>query len=406
LLNGAGWAAGTESTVCSSFDRLAAERAGLPLHPTLKQPGVLDGMRQYSVDERVMAGNALYAQVSNDVGEACSPSLLGVVVGGAGYLLGGPVGGLIGGVAGAEYCSTMIDNLANQVNNCFANDRCDDTSDRWRNPGTGIAVSPDDMLDWDTWRNGGTYGYNEPLVYQPKGYRRAYAWAAPAGSGSMTVKVIHTNNTPYANATILINTNPIGTTDSNGVFTIPTIAAGTYEVGAQFDPCAAQGHPSGCNLALEQANRVVTLARDGSITVTLTLCAGPVVNGVVTSCPQPGAGPRFTHVGIAFGPERYLLCIVGAGFEPGGPPADVTLSGPGNFGVFQSPLAGTGIDAGGGLFTSRIIDQVFSTGFDCSGQVTITAHDLLADVAVQTTVPAAYWCTNRRTLPDFNGGCQ
>ena len=405
LLPGAGWAAGTESTVCSSFDWLAAVRAGLTLRPTLKQPGVPDGMREYKVEERTMAGNALYAQVANDVGEACNPTLLGAVVGGAGYLLGGPIGGVIGGVVGSGYCKRMIDNIANQVNNCFANDGCADTGDRWRNPGMGVAVSPDDILEWDTWHDGGTYGYNEPLVYQPKGYRRAYAWAAAPGSGSMTVKVVHaTDNTPYANATVLLNTNPVGTTDDNGVLTIPTLAAGTYEVGAQFDRCATEGHPDNCTTPLEQANIVATLPQDGSITVTLTLCAGPTVNGVVTSCPQPGAGPRFTHVGIEFGPEKYLLCILGAGFEPDGPPADVTLSGPGGF--FKGPLPGTGIDAGGGLFTSTVIERVFNSGFDCSGQVTVTAVDKLADVAVQTTVPAAYWCTNGPTLPNFNGGCQ
>jgi len=404
LLPGAGWAAVTESTVCSSFDRLAAVQTSLPLHPTLQQPGVPDGMRQYSVDERTMAGNALYAQVSNDVGEACKPTLLGAVVGGAGYLIGGPVGAAIGGILGASYCNTMIDNIANQVNNCFANDGCADTSDRWRNPGTGVAVSPDDMLDWDSWHAGGTYGYNEPLVYQPKGYRRAYAWAAAPGSGSLTVKVVHTDNTPYANATVLLNTNPIGTTDASGTFQVPTLASGTYEVGAQFDPCATQGNPGSCTQPLEQANLLATLPQNGSITVTLTLCAGSVVQGVVTSCPQPGTGPRFTHVGIEFGPESYLLCIFGAGFDTSNPDADVTLTGPGGF--FVGPLPGTGIDANGGFFTSTVIEQTFIGGFDCTGQVTVNAFDKLADIAIQTTVPAGYWCTNHQSLPDYNGGCQ
>jgi hypothetical protein len=404
LLPGVSWARETESTVCSSFDRLAAVRAGLTLHPTAGEAGVPDGMRRYTVDQRVAAANALYKQVSNDVGEACKPTTTGVIIGGAGYLLGGPVGGIIGAVVGAEYCNRMIDNIASQVNNCFASDGCANTGDDWRNPGPGVAVSPDDMLDWDTWHQGGTYGYNEPLRYKPKGYRRAFAWAAASGSGSMTVKVVHPDMTPYVNATILLNTNPVGSTDAGGSFNIPTLAQGKYEVGAQFDPCATPGHPTGCGLPLEQANIVKVLPLGGSVVVTLTLCAGPVVGGVVTSCHQPGAGPKFTHVGIGFGAQKYLLCIRGSGMEVGGPDVPVTLTSTGGFS--KGPLPGTGIDAGGGFFTSTIIERIFNTGFSCSGTVTITAFDALADVAIQTTVPARYWCTSGHTLPDFNNGCK
>ena len=108
-------------------------------------------MRLYKVDQRIAAANALYDQVSNDVRDACRPTTTGVILGGAGYLLGGPVGGIIGSVVGVEYCNRMIGNVASQVNNCFASDGCANTGDDWRNPGTGVAVSPDDMLDWDTW---------------------------------------------------------------------------------------------------------------------------------------------------------------------------------------------------------------------------------------------------------------
>jgi len=405
FLSGGDWATGTEGTVCSSFDRLAAVKAGLPLHPGLKAPGVPDGMRAYLVDERTAAGNALYAQVSNDVGEACQPTLLGAIVGGAGYLLGGPIGGLIGGVTGAAYCERMIGNIANQVNNCFANDRCDDTGSTWRNPGTGVAVSPDDILDWDTWHEGGTYGYNEPLVYKPKGYRHAYAWAGSPGSGAMTVKVVHPDHTPYPNATVLVNTNAIGTTDSNGVFQIPVLAAGDYEVAAQFDPCAQQGHPNTCTLPLEQAAKVTTLPQMGSITVELILCAGPIVNGVVTSCPQAGAGPVIKAIAQVFqttgsDPEQlgFNLCIKGSGFTPGAgasgiPPVDLLFADvPTQSGPITFP-PGVVVDASGNF---SWMHKFFPRDrYACSqqeGGVTINALDNATDTAAVFHLPAVLWC--------------
>jgi PKD domain-containing protein len=404
-LSGSGWAAGTEATVCSSFDRLAAVRAGLPLHPTLKVPGVPDGMRQYLVDERVAAGNALYAQVSNDVGEACNPTVSGAVVGGAGYLLGGPIGGVIGGVLGTAYCERMIGHIANQVNNCFANDGCDDTGSAWRNPGTGVAVSPDDILDWDTWQKGGTYGYNEPLVYKPKGYRHAYAWAASPGSGAMTVKIVHPDHTPYPNATVLINTNAIGTTDNNGIFQIPVLAAGDYEVGAQFDPCAQPGHPNTCTLPLEQAAKVVTLPQGGSITVELILCAGPIVNGVVTSCPQAGAGPVIKVAAQVFqttgsDPEQlgFNLCIIGSGFTPGAgssgvPPVDLLFSDvPTQSGPITFPPSIV-VDASGNFtWTHKFFPRDRYACSQQEGEVTISASDNATDTAAVSHLPAQLWC--------------
>jgi hypothetical protein len=55
------------------------------------------------------------------------------------------------------------------------------------------------------------------------------AWAASPGSGSITVKVVDPSNNPFSSATVLINTNAVGTTDSTGTFKIPVIAAGSYE---------------------------------------------------------------------------------------------------------------------------------------------------------------------------------
>jgi hypothetical protein len=406
-LPGSDWANGTVSTVCSSFDRLAAVRAGLPLHPTLNSvpaqcpalPGVPDGMRTYCVEERTIGAFSLFAEMSAEVQQKC------VAI------------GKYFGFIGVTFCSGLTDNIASQVANCFANDECDNTGGAWGNPGTGIAVSPDDMLDWDTWQKGGTYGYNEALVYQPKAFRHAYAWAASPGSGSMTVKVVHTDNMPFANATVLINTNAIGTTASDGTFQIPVLAAGNYEVGAQFDPCATQGPPAApCTLPpaqrppafqLEQASTKSVLPLSGSITVVVTLCAGAVVNGVVTSCPQPGSSPHLTHVGIQGNQIfRPIACFTGDGFTPTAP-VDIVYA---NIPEFSGTVTRTGsADASGHLqFTDnsapRYSNSCTPDELDGTKQVTINALDNVSGVALQTTVPSLYWCSDSHAT-QLNGGC-
>jgi hypothetical protein len=404
-LAGADWATGTTSSVCSSFDLLAATGAGLKLRPTSSKPGVPDGMREYSTDERTTAGHTLFNKVEDQVAASCNGTAAGAVIGGVGWLIGGPVGGVIGAVLGKGYCSRITNNIASQITNCFANDGCDDTGDAWMNPGPGVAVSPDDMLDWDTADHGGTYGYNERLVYQPSGYRHTFEWAASPGSGSMKVSVVRTDRTPYPDATLLINTNPIGTTDSQGIFSIPKIAAGDYQVGAQFDPCAQSGHPNGCTLPLDQASVPATVPFNGSTNVSLTLCHGPVIGGVVTSCPQPGSGPSLTvsMTETQTGPD---VCFAGKGFTPNAP-VKVTYSNVPRHSDRQFSLStdasgkikpNTDFNWEGGLVNFCTQDQI-------DGEVQIKALDNVSDVAVTESVPAAYWCAGAGVSTNFHGGC-
>lgn len=72
------------------------------------------------------------------------------------------------------------DDLANQICNTFAFDWSGENadgdhakdSDKWKNPGNGRAVSPQNILNWDAPRLEGNtiygvYGYSEKLVYRP-----------------------------------------------------------------------------------------------------------------------------------------------------------------------------------------------------------------------------------------------
>ena len=264
LYPGAGWAAGTEATVCSLFALDAASRTKfngkpLSLFPTNKDQDIPDGMQKYTIDQRRAAADEQYANIHNAVSDACESTAEGV-----GGLLGGIVGGLFGGpavgifagiVGGKTACGQAESNIANQVTNCFAFDGCDDTSDRWKNPGPGIAVSPDNILDWDVpkWNAtkgmyDGTYGYNESIKYLPVLFRHKYVWNQTSGAGTLIVHVMDgTGKNPYPNAarvyvnSILVGMTP-GTGDPDSV-TVPAIAPGNYDVEAQYNPCGENPQP-------------------------------------------------------------------------------------------------------------------------------------------------------------------
>ncbi len=116
----------------------------------------LRGLFIYSEDERRAAAEWFYTQVYNGA-----------------YEESGWLGRLL---------TDAPDNTANQMVNCFAFDWCGDElgsasqdSDRWKNPGTGIAVSPDDILNWDAPPRG-VYGYNEFIAYVPRAFNPVWRW--------------------------------------------------------------------------------------------------------------------------------------------------------------------------------------------------------------------------------------
>ncbi|MCL2726291.1 MAG: PKD domain-containing protein [Polyangiaceae bacterium] len=265
LYPGAGWAENTRATVCSSFARDAAigtmfNRQPLSLYPTNPDNSptrqLPDGMHPYTVDERRAAANEQYANIHNAVAEACESTgeegggLLGGVVG---TLFGGPVAGIFAGVIGGKAaCGQAESNIANQVTNCFAFDGCDDTSDRWKNPGPGIAVSPDNILAWDVPASGGTYGYNEAVMYLPEVYRHRYVWKQTEGTGKLVIHVRDESSNPdnpgnpFPNARVYLNSNFVGLTPSTGdpdSIELSAIAPGTYDVEAQFNPCGENPQP-------------------------------------------------------------------------------------------------------------------------------------------------------------------
>lgn len=187
--------------------------------PAVDNPGgVYDGLFDYTVKERQDAANALYTYLYNKVKDTANQKIPGIiktlggiaiVVSAAIAVLGGPVS--VAAVAlgvSAEKLGTLIDwltdlpdDVANQVVNAFAFDWCDTAakdSDKWKNPGTGRSVSPDNIIrSWSSSlalskaRFIGLYGRNRTAVIRPPQWAITplQAWAVSAGPSGMEGQV-------------------------------------------------------------------------------------------------------------------------------------------------------------------------------------------------------------------------
>ncbi len=227
--SGPSWAVGTQESVCSLFDLESTLHAGpsdgpLPLQGTARSQAVPglgvgplppDGMVLYNVDKRTAAAWELFTNLYNLVlsGAPFDPSLVNDIFGGS--------------------LDQLADSVGNQVVNCFATDGCGESSNAWHNPGPGIAVSPDDIrTTWVTPLHGGTYGYSEPAIYVSSSFRHRYAWVPTPGAARMTVNVVDGSGNPVANATVVLDSTPAGTTDSAGTLVISTVQ-GSHDLQAE-----------------------------------------------------------------------------------------------------------------------------------------------------------------------------
>lgn len=202
----AGWAAGTAATVCSSFVWQSFRRAGID--PDGPIP-TADGLVSYSETDRRRAGQWLYDRLYEEA-----------------YKKAGWFGRLL---------TDAPDELANQVTNCLASDDCRRSakdSSAWKNPGPGLAVSPDDILRWPIWE-----GYSEPLIYQAKRYARKYHWTASPASrpvGRIAGRVF-VDNQPAALVRVALKgpaDGPTTVTGANGRFQFQRVPVGRYAVEA------------------------------------------------------------------------------------------------------------------------------------------------------------------------------
>lgn len=247
-----------QATVCSGLLRQAMVGAGaapdsdtlLP-RPGDKRGDAPAGLFFYDEDERRAAAHALYSHTHNEVqhrlalleGEVLDaiddnwwwvvPVATTIPLGIVALTEAGDTAELL------EFVTDAPDDIANQVVNCFASDDCAESAkdhQKWRFPGTGIAISPDDTLDhYDSPETGGTYGYHEPIIYRGKRHQPTFEWRAAAGSRTLRGRVLNGDTgqaQPAALVEVLGLGEPATVTGANGDFSIPAVPGPNIQVHA------------------------------------------------------------------------------------------------------------------------------------------------------------------------------
>jgi hypothetical protein len=217
------WATGSLPTVCSSFIWLAVRQSGAlmegvdiePQDVTLgaeRAAGSQDGLYLYRAEERLAAGELMYYMLSQMVNEKLNDEGIFAEIGG--------------------WFADMADDVANQILNTFAIDWSDTEakdSEAWRNTVDASAVSPDNLIFWDSPAAQGLYGFFEPLVYRPPRYEKVtvHRWRKVATRGTLTGTVLF-DNQPVAQANLQIYDGKFTHSDGSGRFSLLDVPEGSY----------------------------------------------------------------------------------------------------------------------------------------------------------------------------------
>ena len=233
-----GWANGTTATQCASFIWLAVQRAGVKLEgpgkftkvtdlePTDVVLGAavngatLDGLYLYTAAERQAAAKWLYQTVFDIA-----------------YNTAGFWGQLFTGAP---------DDVANQLCNAFASDWTElgnggaGDSDAWKSTGEANAVSPDNLMLWDSPNGSGqgqfrsVYGRIEELFYLPGTYAQVpiYRWKLVPTKGNLAGTVTANAGVTGANVSLLGSGQQDVVVGADGRFEFTAVPAGHYSVSA------------------------------------------------------------------------------------------------------------------------------------------------------------------------------
>ncbi len=341
---------GPSPTVCSSFIRFSLKQAGFQLdgNKLLPRPsdprgsGAPDGLFFYDAAERKDAANLLYAGLYNMVehdlallsaktdeywwasagaiASGSSPDWSWPAMGNL-FLLGLPATGNTDTLV--MWATDAPDDVASQVTNCFASDDCSEDakdSDAWEEPGDGIAVSPDDMLNhFDPPELGGPYGYSERMIYRGADYKPVYEWRPAEGSFAIPVRVVMYDGPAVELASVTIpgfRNEPV-TTDSAGKVLIEGVPGGNIRIHAWkvfAEPAPGKYNEGDACFVTEGRNLFSVDCKDYSKKLSET----PVTEAVVTLQP-----PReeFRKVIISAKP-RLEDCDCGSENDVANPPLD------------------------------------------------------------------------------------
>lgn len=220
------WAKNTYPSVCSSFIWRSMKKNGIRMEgssdwvtPTdLEQvdiekgaevsPDTRDGLYRYSAKERLTAATWLFNEVHYQAYDEATV-----------------FGDLI---------TDAADQVSNQIVNTFAIDNAwGKDNDDWKDVKDANAVSPDNILFWDSPLNGGIYGYAEPLIYrEPRAEEYTKSrWKKVLTRGTIS-GVVRSDGRPISGANIALYDGMSDITDNNGNFTLDDVHFGSYYLDA------------------------------------------------------------------------------------------------------------------------------------------------------------------------------
>jgi hypothetical protein len=223
----AGWAINTRPSVCSSFVWMQAKgrHAHLEADQDLVMPTDLeqsdidqgaavrpvthDGLYTYSAKERSDAAQWMYNTLYNEAYDK------------AGWF--------------GEFLTDGADDVANQFLNAFALDIADgkDSSD-WENTVDADAVSPDNILWWDSPLKGGLYGYAEPALYrEPRVESYTVSrWKKVLTKGKIRGHVYDAKGKPLGGALVQVYDGKTTFSAADGSYELDDVPFGTYQLKA------------------------------------------------------------------------------------------------------------------------------------------------------------------------------
>jgi len=233
-----GWAAGTWPSVCSSFIWHMLKKHGVHLEGDGEfvtsgdledidraaggQVGsdTKDGLYLYSADERRVSADYLYHALVSKVQKKLDED--------AGLLAGA-----------IDLFSDMTDDVANQIVNTFASDWSDTAakdSDTWKNTIAANAVSPDNILLWDSPQLNGVYGFAAPLIYREPRIETVTVsrWHKTQIKGAVFGTVRY-NGQPKPGAMVQLYDGKTTFADAAGNYHLEHIPFGNYEAKASAD---------------------------------------------------------------------------------------------------------------------------------------------------------------------------
>lgn len=260
----AGWAAGTYPSVCSSFLWMTLKRQGIHLEsanatvsPTDLEAldiaagaqvnqATPDGLYLYTAAERLRAAQWLVGEVGRLVARKLEEKIGSDIV-----------------TETIDFFTDMSNDVADQVLNNLASDWADTAakdSKNWTNTQDANAVSPDNILFWDSPAVIGLYGFAAPLIFRPARLEEIIInrWRKVPTKGRLNGRVWY-NGTLVASALVQVYDGKTDYTDSSGFYEIAGVPFGHYTVKVLKDNIQGQGFTASSMIEIDLTQPVQTI---------------------------------------------------------------------------------------------------------------------------------------------------